>query len=88
MQSGERERAGSSKLRIENNQEIDRFRRTKTPCEVAVPAGGKIAAGAMVYLDGRKRCGLVVRGRGGETTTTRPCSEARDVRLAAAKAEA
>jgi hypothetical protein len=31
MQSGERERAGSSKLRIENKQEIERFRGTKTP---------------------------------------------------------
>jgi hypothetical protein len=40
MQSGERERAGSSKLRIENKQEIDRFRRTKTPCELAMRADG------------------------------------------------
>jgi hypothetical protein len=39
----------------------------------AVPAGEKIAAGAMVYLDGRKRCGMVVRAREGETTTTRQC---------------
>ena len=73
MQSDEPERAGSSKLMTETRQEIERLRRTKTPCEVAVPAGEKIAAGAMVYLDGRKRCGMVVRGREGETTTTRQC---------------
>ena len=36
MQSGERERAGSSKQRAETRQEIERLRRTKTPCEVAV----------------------------------------------------
>src|SRR5450631_3943357 len=39
----------------------------------AVPAAETIAAGARVYLDGRKRCGMVVRGREGETTTTRQC---------------
>jgi hypothetical protein len=60
MQSGERERAGSSDVSIENKQEIRRLRRKKT-----MRGSGAcrwIAAGAMVY-ERRKGCGRVVRGR-------------------------